>query len=187
MDLSRLPKDSFAYLLTSRIDRLLNEQMRLSRNLEFLGEVIDKEPSVELQSEIKRIKESVKELNFIIQKLQRVEVEIPESFLREYLNRFLNRFTEFFYWKTILIVLGGYLIAWGSGWLVGSERARNQLLHQTAIGQKLLESQEVKEAWQLVRKNPHLLSCAGQGLEKYRIGNKIFCQPIGGSRGWVLP
>ena len=183
MDLSRLPKDSFAYLLTSRIDRLLNEQIRLSRNLEFLGEVIDKEPSVEIQSEIKRIKESVKELNFIIQKLQRVEVEIPESFLREY----LNRFTEFFYWKTIVVVLGGYLIAGGVGWFFGSERARNQLLHQTIIGQKLLESQEVKEAWKFVQKNPHLLSCEGQGLEKYRLGNKIFCQPIGGSRGWVLP
>jgi len=184
MDLNRLPKDSFAYLLTSRIDRLLNEQIRLSKNLEFLGEVIgDKEPSVELQSEIKRIKESVKELNFVIQKLQRVEVEIPESFLREY----LNRFTEFFYWKTTLVLLGGYLIAGGVGWFVGSEMARSQLLRQTAIGQKLIESQEVKEAWKFVQKNPHLLSCAGQGLEKYRIGNKIFCQPVGGSRGWVLP
>jgi hypothetical protein len=184
MDLNRLPKDSFAYLLTSRIDRLANEQIRLSKNLEFLGEVIrDREPSVELQSEIKRIKESVKELNFIIQKLQRVEMEIPESFLREY----LNRFTEFFYRKTILVLLGGYLVAGGLGWFVGSERARNQLLQQTAIGQKLLESQEVKEAWKFVQKNPHLLSCAGRGLEKYRIGNKIFCQPVGGSRGWLLP
>jgi len=184
MDLNRLPKDSLAYLLTSRIDRLLNEQIRLSKNLEFLGEAIgDKEPSVELQSEIKRIKESVKELNFIIQKLKKTEVEIPESFLREY----LNRFSEFFYWKTILVLLGGYLIAGGVGWLVGSEMARNQLLRQTAIGQKLLESQEVKEAWELVQKNPHLLSCVGQGLEKYKIGNKIFCQPVGGSRGWVLP
>jgi len=184
MDLNQLPKDSFAYLLTSRIDRLSNEQIRLNKNLEFLHKAIgDKEPSVELQSEIKRIKESVKELNFIIEKLKKTEVEIPESFLREY----LTRFTEFFYWKTILILLGGYLMAGGFGWFVGSETARSELLRQTAIGQKLIESQEVKEAWRLIQKNPHLLSCAGQGLEKYKIGNKIFCQPTGGSRGWVLP
>jgi len=79
------------------------------------------------------------------------------------------------------IVSGIFLFSWGKF------EGRSETLRTVQEVERWAKTSEGQALRELGRLNPHLLDCAGQGLEKIRLEDKTICKPVGGSRGWILP